>query len=161
MDTPSTVFPCQTHPGPVKQTEVNQRLKRCQFLCPSTSLDVRAEAAEEAGGQQSPQAGQCRQSVGDHRHYLPVIGGSFRAPRAISNSSAAASASVGGGVGNGKLITYGNRRRSPRYITDTAPTGKQPERGQKLWKGVKSSPLVTCAKEKHLGCLPGAKGKDT
>lgn len=49
--------------------------------------------------------------MGDHRCYLPVIGGSFKAPRAISNSSAAASASVGGGVGNGKLITYGQREK--------------------------------------------------
>lgn len=38
--------------------------------------------------------------------YLPDLGGSCKAPRAISNSSAATSASVGGGVGKGKLTTY-------------------------------------------------------
>lgn len=54
-----------------------------------------------------------RKSVGDHRHYLPVRGGSFKAPRAISNSSAAASASTGGGVGNGKLITYRHQEKMP------------------------------------------------
>lgn len=61
---------------------------------------MRAEEEEEAGGQQSPQA-----LAGAPQHYLPVTGGSFRAPRAISSSSAAARASVEGGVGNGKLIT--------------------------------------------------------
>lgn len=69
----------------------------------SVPKDVRAE---EAGAEQSPQqAQQGRTSVGEHRNYLPVVGGSFKAPRAISSSSAAARASVGGGVGKGKLMT--------------------------------------------------------
>lgn len=87
----------------------------------------------QAGGQQhplprqrKPSSGAERKFVGDHRYYLPVTGGSFKAPRAISNSSAAASASVGGGVGKGKLITYRHQEKMPLSTASTPlpPTGR-------------------------------------
>lgn len=41
--------------------------------------------------------------------YLPVRGGSFRAPNEINNCSAATRASADGGVGKGKFTTCTNR----------------------------------------------------
>lgn len=51
--------------------------------------------------------GGCKQTIPKvfRNDYLPVRGGSCRAPSEINNSSAAASASVAGDVGKGKLTT--------------------------------------------------------
>lgn len=43
MGLPAQHFPAQAHPGPMEQTEVKQSLSWFQFLCPRTSLGVRAE----------------------------------------------------------------------------------------------------------------------
>lgn len=95
---PSSVFPCPHTPGPVEQTEGT----RDELVAVCEPQDTPGCGWE---GSRSTAEPRVQDISGEHRHYLPVMGGSFRAPRAISSSSAAARASVGGGVGNGKLMT--------------------------------------------------------